>query len=79
MGLNFLLYNDGDLGMVGLVGCFAAVSVAFVGKINDWCGNPMCCCEILLGNLGIMMTAKAHCFQVPYYVWLYGLEGINYM
>ena len=29
--------------------------------------------EILLGNLGIMMNANTHCFQVKYYVWVCGL------
>lgn len=66
--------------MVGFVCCFAAVSVALVSKINSWYGNPMCYFEILLGNLGIMMNANTHRFQVKYYVWVCGLGVcVNYM
>lgn len=35
--------------------------------------------EILLGNLGIMMNANTHHFQVKYYVWVCGLRVcVNY-
>lgn len=45
MGLNSFLVSSGggDLRMVGFVCCFAAASVALVGKINRRYGNPMCC------------------------------------